>query len=181
MKQLQVFEVDHPATQALKRQRLVALSREFPAQLHFVPVDFTEESLAAALKHSAYDPQKSSFFSWLGVTYYLPRDAVFATLRSISEVAPAGSAFIFDYFDLDAFAPEKAAKRMQRMQAIVRSAGEPIKTGFDSSTLAADLASLGLRLHENLSPSDIEGRYFQERTDGYHAFEHTHFAWVVVT
>jgi methyltransferase (TIGR00027 family) len=176
LKQLQVFEIDHPATQAFKRQRLSKLGWEIPAQLHWVPVDFAKENLATALDRSAYDPQALSFFSWLGVTYYLTRDVVFATLQAIADSTPAGSTVMFDYFDTDAFVPEKAATRMQRMQAIVRGVGEPIQTGFDPSTLAADLASLGLRLHENLSPSDIEGRYFQGRTDGYHAFQHAHFA-----
>jgi methyltransferase (TIGR00027 family) len=176
LKQLQVFEIDHPAMQAFKRQRLSKLGWEIPAQLHWVPVDFAKENLATALDRSAYDPQASSFFSWLGVTYYLTRDVVFATLQAIADSTPAGSTVMFDYFDTDAFVPEKAATRMQRMQAIVRGVGEPIQTGFDPSTLAADLASLGLRLHENLSPSDIEGRYFQGRMDGYHAFQHAHFA-----
>jgi len=55
-----------------------------------------------------------------------------------------------------------------------------MKSGFDPSTLAADLARLGLRLDKNLSPTDIEERYFQGRTDGYHACEHFHFARAVV-
>ncbi|BCU81654.1 putative S-adenosyl-L-methionine-dependent methyltransferase YktD [Polycladomyces abyssicola] len=180
LRQLQVFEVDHPATQALKRHRLSRLGWEYPAQLHFVPVDFTKESLVTALKRSSYDQHTLSFFSWLGVTYYLTRDVVFDTLRSLTDIAPVGSTIIFDYLDTDAFVPERAAKRVQRMQEIVRRAGEPMKTGFDPSTLAADLASIGLHLHENLGPSDIEARYFQGRTDGYHAFEHVHFAWAVI-
>lgn len=66
------------------------------------------------------------------------------------------------------------------MQEIVRRAGEPMQCGFDPITLAADLAGLGWRLRENLSPSEIEGRYFRGRTDGYHAYEHVHFACAVV-
>jgi methyltransferase (TIGR00027 family) len=178
--QLQIFELDHPATQAFKRQRLAELGWEVPAFLHFVPVDFTKENLVTALKRTSYDPHQASFFSWLGVTYYLTRDVVFDTLRSMADIAPAGSTIIFDYLDTDAFVPERAASRVQRMLEVVRRTGEPMKTGFDPSTLAADLASIGLRLQENLSPLDIEERYFQGRADGYHAFEHVHFAQAVV-
>ena len=81
---LQVFEVDHPGTQAHKRRRLREAGREHPAQLHFIPVDFSRENLAEALESSAYDPQAPSFFSWLGVTYYLTREAALATLRAIA-------------------------------------------------------------------------------------------------
>jgi methyltransferase (TIGR00027 family) len=180
MRRLHVFEIDHPATQAFKRQRLAELGWELPAHLHFVPLDFTQEGLAAALRRSPYDPQAASFFSWLGVTYYLTREVVFDTLRAIAGVAPAGSLVVFDYMDLDAFVPERAAKRMQRMQAIVRQAGEPMRAGFDPSRLAADLEAMGLRLREDLSPADIEERYFRGRSDGYHAYEHVHFAQVMV-
>ncbi len=177
---LQVFEIDHPATQAHKRQRLLEISQENPRQLHFVPVDFSQEDLAAALKRSAFDPQAPSFFSWLGVTYYLTRDAVCATWRAIAEVAPAGSAVIFDYLDTDAFVPGRVAKRVQIMMDAVRQVGEPMITGFDPAGLAADLAAVGLRLHEDLGPSDIEARYFAGRPDNYHASEHVHFARAVV-
>ncbi|WP_309505573.1 class I SAM-dependent methyltransferase [Thermaerobacillus caldiproteolyticus] len=175
LRQVQVFEVDHPATQTFKRNRLAELGWEIPSHLHFVPVDFTKESLADALKGTLYDVQTKSFFSWLGVTMYLTRDEVFATLRSIAEIAPEGSAVIFDYF-----VPEEDTPHMKEMREDLRKIGEPMKTTFDPSTLAFELESLGLRLHENLSPSDIQERYFQSRTDGYYASKHVRFAWAVV-
>ncbi|TLM98520.1 class I SAM-dependent methyltransferase, partial [bacterium] len=180
LEQLQVFEVDHPATQASKRQRLAELGQGIPAQLHFVPVDFTRDDLAAALKESGYDSRIPTFFSWLGVVHYLPRDAVFDTLRKLTGISPAGSSVIFDYYDNDAFNPERAAQRVKAGMEIARRAGEPQVTGFDSSVLAAELQEVGLHLQEHLSPADIQERYFQGRSDGYYAYEHAHFAWAVV-
>jgi len=177
---LQVFEVDHPATQAYKRHRLLEIGREPPAQLHFIPVDFSQENLAAALRRSLYDPQAQSFFSWLGVTYYLTSEAVCGTWRAIAEVAPADSEVVFDYLDTDAFVPGRVANRVQIMMDAVRQVGEPMITGFDPARLAADLAPLGLSLREDLGPSDIEARFFAGRPDDYHASEHVHFAWAVV-
>ncbi len=177
---LQVFEVDHPATQALKRQRLAQLGWEIPAHLHFVPIDFTSEHLVTALLRSPFDPHAPSFFSWLGVTYYLTRDVVLETLHAIAGIAPAGSTIVFDYLDTDAFVPERAAARVRRMLDAVRLSGEPMKTGFDPSALGAELARIGWRRMENLSPTDIEQRYFLGRTDGLHAFEHVHIARAVV-
>jgi methyltransferase (TIGR00027 family) len=177
---LHVFEVDHPGTQAHKRGRLREVGREQPGQPHFIPVDFSRENLAQALGCSAYDQQASSFFSWLGVTYYLTREAALATLRSINAVAPPGSTVIFDYLDAEAFVPEKAARRVQIMMQLVERVGEPMLTGFDPGSMAADLASLGLRLQEDLSPSDIEARFFAGRPDGYHACEHAHLVRATV-
>jgi methyltransferase (TIGR00027 family) len=177
---LRVFEVDHPVTQAMKRQRLAMLDRETPAGLDFVPLNFITESLTEALLQSRFDPGKLSFFSWLGVTYYLTREAVFATLRAITELAPQGSTIVFDFMDADAFVPERVAIRVQRMQAVARMVGEPMITGLDPVALPDDLQKLGLELREDLDPSAIQARYFQGRQDAYRAFEHVHFARAIV-
>jgi methyltransferase (TIGR00027 family) len=177
---LQVFEVDHPATQAMKHERLAMLNMQTPAQLHFIPINFNTENLADVLKRSTYDLHKPGFFSWLGVTYYLSRQVVFETLRTIAGLAPSGSTIVFDYMDREAFIPEKAAKRIQLMQAIARQVGEPMQAGFDPLELGNELKNLGFSLAENLTPADIETRFFQGRADAYHAFEHVHFARAVV-
>ena len=170
-----------PSRRPLNANASLRRAGNYRHSFHFVPVDFEKESLAEALTRSSYDPQVPSFFSWLGVTYYLTRDAIFATLRSIAEIVPSGSTVIFDYLDTDAFVPEKAANRVKITIRYARqNAGEPMITGFEPSALATDLASLGFYLQENLSPTDIEERYFKGRTDNYHACEHLHFARAVV-
>lgn len=177
---LQVFEIDHPATQDFKRRRIAELGWNQPEQLHFISVDFTQEDLTTALKRSSYNPQTISMFSWLGVTYFLPREAVLATLRAFTDIAPAGSSIIFDYMDNDIFVPGKVDKRMHLAMEKVREVGEPLLSSFDPSILGSDLSRLGLSLRENLSPAEIEERYFHGRTDGYHACNHVHFARAVV-
>jgi methyltransferase (TIGR00027 family) len=178
---LEVFEVDHPATQNLKLLRLSELGWEHPEHLHFIPIDFTKENLATALScSSAYDSNIKSFFSWLGVTMYLTREEVFKTLRSITEIAPEGSVVIFDYLDSDAFIPEKSSPKMKKKQEVFQKLGEKMITGFNPSTLEEDIASSGLTLRYNLSPEDIEKLYFQGRKDGHHAAEHGHIAYAIV-
>ena len=76
LERLDVFEIDHPATQAFKRNRIAGLGWEIPAQLHLVSLDFTKEKLDDILKCPPYDLCAITFFSWLGVTYYLSRDSV---------------------------------------------------------------------------------------------------------
>lgn len=177
---LDVFEVDHPVTQSLKRQRITMAGWQTPDRLHFVPLDFTKDRLEAALLHSGYDPHKLSFFSWQGVTFYLPHEVALFTLQAIAGIARQGSQIVFDYMDADAFDPERASKRVRIMQEIASMVGEPMKTGFNPQELGDLLARLGLQLQENLGPSDIDVRYFQNRTDDYHAFDHVHFAKAAV-
>jgi methyltransferase (TIGR00027 family) len=177
---LQIFEVDHPTTQAMKRERVARQGWDHPANLHYLPTDFAQEGLAEALGRSGYDPGQLSFFSWLGVSYYLTREVVFATLRSLAANAAPGSQLVFDYMDPDAFIPEKTARRVQLMQYMAAQLGEPMKAGFDPLTLAASLEQLGLRLEEDLGPAAIEARYYRGRQDRYHAVEHVHFARLAI-
>src|SRR5665647_394653 len=180
LEQLEVFEVDHPSTQVFKLNRIAELGWKHPAKLHFIPVDFTKESLENVLsRSSSYDPAAKTFFSWLGVTRYLTRDEVFATFRSITKISPSGSTIIFNYTDLDAFNPEKFPQ-MQRSHEFFQKIGEPVKTGFNPSTLSKDLSCLGLRLEENLNHYDIERLYFQGNTVECSISKHGHIACAIV-
>ena len=180
LEELEVFEIDHPSTQEFKLHRLAELGWKHPAKLHFIPIDFTKESLVTALmRSSSYDTNIKTFFSWFGVTPYLPQKDVLATLRFIADVAPVGSSLVFDYIDTDAFIPEKLSPQMRELLEYLSKIGEPLESnGFNPSNLAEELASLGFRLYEDLSPTNIEGRYLQGRTYGH--YEHGHFACAVV-
>src|SRR5271163_1639382 len=71
---LRIFEVDHPATQAWKREQLQAARIAIPTSLTFVPIDFERQTLAAGLEQAGFDAGAAAFFSWLGVTPYLTRE-----------------------------------------------------------------------------------------------------------
>ncbi|HWP98732.1 MAG TPA: class I SAM-dependent methyltransferase, partial [Syntrophomonadaceae bacterium] len=177
---LQVFEIDHPATQVIKRQLLAHLGLKEPECLHFIAVDFAQESLASALARSSYNPQSPSFFSWMGVVHYLPLEAIHATLGDMVKNACFGSGIVFDYWDKLAFDPERASNRVKTIMDGTKKIGEPIITGFDPSTLAEELARLGLRQVENLAPAEIQERFLQGCSAGYSVNEHVHYTYAVV-
>ena len=87
---LRVFEVDHPATQAWKRQRLAEAAIPIPSTLTFAAVDFEEKTLGEGLSAAGFDPAKQTFFTWLGVVPYLTEQAVFSTLSYIADL-PGGT------------------------------------------------------------------------------------------
>jgi methyltransferase (TIGR00027 family) len=95
-KVLRIFEVDHPATQAWKRERLQDLGVASPDNLAFVPVDFEKQSLVERLLKGGYRSDAAAVFSWLGVVVYLTSDAIFGTLRTIASLA-LGTEIIFEY------------------------------------------------------------------------------------
>jgi len=173
---LQVFELDLPAVQEIKQLRLAQLNLPKPHNLHFIPVDFTQQTLTSVLTIAEYDPRRLSFFSWMGVTQYLPLEAVWATLKDITSISAASSEIVFDYYDKLAFDPEKTPKRLKYIMESTKSIGETIITGFDPSKLVTELAHLGLRLLDNLGPEELQQKYFKQCTQGYSAGDYIHLA-----
>jgi methyltransferase (TIGR00027 family) len=162
---LRVFEVDHPATQEWKRERLHAAGIAIPASLTFVPVDFERQTLRAGLEQSGLDFSAAAFFSWLGVTPYLTRQACMATLGLVAGM-PAGSGIAFDFAVDPKLLDLKQRLALWALSARVAAAGEPFQLFFKPDELELDLKGLGFHEVEILAASQINVRYFGARTDG---------------
>ena len=158
---IRIFEVDHPATQAWKRQRLAEAAIPLPGSLTFAPVDFEREKLADGLAAAGFDPAQRSFFTWLGVVPYLSEDAAFSTLRFIAGLA-GGAHVVFDYSDPpESLAPEWRAAH-DRRAAHVAAIGEAWVSYFERDALRAKLVALGFTEIEDLGPRQIAGLYFPD-------------------
>jgi methyltransferase (TIGR00027 family) len=162
---LHVFEVDHPATQTWKRARLDEVGIALPDDLTFAPVDFETQTLEEGLRAAGYDPGKSTFFSWLGVTEYLTTEAVMTALRFIAST-PAGSGVVFDYMISPSLLNPAQRSRFDALARRVASAGEPWQAFFDPGLLTRDLRAMGFGYVEDKGPEEINARYFKNRKDG---------------
>lgn len=173
-KRIHVFEIDHPATQAFKRQRLAEARLELPACLHFVSADFERDSVASALASAPFDARRPSFFAWHGVTMYLTRNAILATLDSIRSVAAPGSEIVFDYIDERAFDQAKRSKEISNLFDVVASFGEPFVSGFEPKDLPSELATHGFSLIEDIGSDEQASLFFAGRKDGMRPMEIGH-------
>lgn len=155
---LKVFEIDYPATQAWKRARLAEAGLQLAGGAVFAPVDFEHQTLAEGLATAGFDAEQPAFFSWLGVTPYLTREAIFQTLSFI--VGVPGSEVVFDHGEPDsAYQGAAAAAREVRAKGVA-ALGEPWITHFEPAALRQDLLGLGFDEVEDLGPPDIGPRYF---------------------
>ena len=162
---LRVFEVDHPATQKWKQQRLAQAGIATPGSLTYVPVDFEVETLADRLRVSGFREGEPAYFSLLGVAIYLTKPALMDTFSFIASLA-SGSEIVFSYS-----VPSEmltVAQRQARETAAQRVAaiGEPWISYYDPDALAAEMEALGFGDLHDLGPADANARYFQSRTDG---------------
>lgn len=181
LKSLNVFELDHPATQSFKRQRVDKVGWTHPKNLHYISIDFTREDIVNKFNSSLYYSALSkSFFSWQGVTMYLSKEEVYKTLANIPKVTSSGSMIVFDYFSVDEFNEETTSTDLKKKEKMMNKIGEPMKTGFDPASMKQEMAELGLNLLENLSPTDIEKRYMTGLNVNLKAHKNVYFALAVV-
>ena len=172
-----VFEVDHPLTQADKLERIARTGWTVPDNLIFVSTDFTSDSLAERLIAAGFDPSAKSFFSWLGVTYYLSAEAIDTTLSALSSLCADDSSLVFDYPDENFFdAPEK---RVQSTIMMAKAGGEPMQSAFSYSELETLLEKHGFLIYELLTPDDIQRNVIDKAGADMKAFEHVNYCLAV--
>jgi methyltransferase (TIGR00027 family) len=156
---VRIFEVDHPATQAWKRERLVAAQISIPNFLTFAPVDFERQTLATGLSSAGFDPARQTFFTWLGVVPYLTEEAVWSTLTFVSGI-PGGAHIVFDYADPPHTLSAELRTFHDQRAARAEAFGEAWISYFEADTLRTKLMQIGFTEVEDLGPSEIRQRYF---------------------
>jgi methyltransferase (TIGR00027 family) len=154
---LEIFEIDHPATQALKIEQIEHCGAVLPTPVHFIAADLARRSVADSLSGSPFRSDQPAFFSWLGVTMYLTKEANFATLRSIAACSKSGSELAFTYIDARLLKSDSESYR--QLAKTVASLGEPFLCGFDPTSLAIDLRACGLTLSEDMDMQHAAARY----------------------
>jgi methyltransferase (TIGR00027 family) len=150
-----VFEVDHPATQAWKRRRAQALAHRARA-LSFVPVDFSRTSLNEGLGASAHDPVRPSVWVWEGVTMYLPPGATSAALRDIAARSASGSRLVLTYLRPEVTAKGRAGSLSH---PLFRAISEPLLGLYPSEQLRALLAAHGFEVLSDEWPAQAAPRF----------------------
>lgn len=161
-----VFEIDQPGPQAWKRQRLGELGLGIPPYLRLVPVDFEAgdawpERLAAA----GFDSRRPAVVASTGVSMYLTKEAVMATLRQIATFAP-GSTFAMSFMlPIEMLDPE-VRPGVERAAAGARAAGTPFLSFFTPDEMLALAREAGFNEVQHVSAAALAERYFADRSDG---------------
>ena len=159
---VRIFEVDHPATQAWKRQHLEDAAIPIPSSLTFAPIDFEHQTLAEGLAAAGFDPAQQTFFIWLGVVPYLTEEAIWATLGFIASL-PNGAHVVFDYSNPPVSLPPEVRLSHERRASLVAELGEAWLNYFETDDLCGKLRTLGFSEVEDLGPREIAARYFPNR------------------
>jgi methyltransferase (TIGR00027 family) len=178
---LAVFEVDQPGTQAWKRQRLIEVGFGIPDWLRLVPVDFEaggswwNELLAAG-----FDAGRPAIVASTGVSMYLTRDAIAATLRQVAALAP-GSTFVMSFLLPTELADPEVRPGLEAAAKGARASGTPFISFFTPPEMLALARDAGFRDARHVSAAALGERYFAGRTDGLRPANNTEELLVATT
>jgi methyltransferase (TIGR00027 family) len=155
--EIRIYEVDHPATQAWKLERLEEAEIVLPPWLTLVPVDFERDDLGEKLVAAGLQQNSPAFFTWLGVVPYLTQDAIGRTLDCMSSIQ--NSEVVFDYMEPpEAFSEELRQIEKARAEHLEKI-GERSDSRFEPAGIAGNLRSRGFCAIEDIDFQQIASRF----------------------
>jgi len=156
-RQIRIYEVDHPATQAWKRQRLAEAQLALPPWLILVPVDFERDDLGEMLAGAGFQQNSPAVFTWLGVVPYLTQDAVGSTLDYMASIQ--NSEVVFDYMEPPRAFSEEMRELVTKRTEQLEKTDEGWASRFEPAGIAAILRLHGFCHIEDISFQKIRSRF----------------------
>lgn len=157
-----VFEVDFPATSRRKARILARRADSLPpVDVRRIEVDFETDSLAECLREAGFRPRVRSFVVWEGVSMYLTRSAVKATLTTLHAIGAPRSELAMDFWYL-LDAPDLVTSAYRMSANLLSLLGEPVTFGIHPEDVGPFLARLGYRMRDLADTSELERRYIHD-------------------
>jgi methyltransferase (TIGR00027 family) len=159
-----IYEIDQPETLAWKEEKLIENGYKIPGNLHFVPVDFENNSWWNELLNKGFDLNRPTFVSCTGVTLYLTKDAINDTLKKTASLAPGSTVAIAFYLPLEQLDEEDKPLLEMAIKGAAGS-GTPFVSFFSVEEVVKHADEIGLKNIQTISTKDMTERYFKERAD----------------
>lgn len=153
---LRIFEIDLPEVQADKQARIARAGLNPSSGLRYIAADLCMPGWESKLYGcGGYDKGQRCFFSLLGLSYYLPKQAFSALLQTLFRISRQGSLLAFDYPDA-----QHAGAQAEKLTALAKSAGTAMVSAYSFEEMKSMLRKNGFRPCMHLTPREITARYF---------------------
>lgn len=163
---MRVFEIDQPGPQAWKQKRLLELGLGVPGHLKLVPVDFEAgDDWWQQLTAAGFERAQPAVVASTGVSMYLTREAILATLRQVAALAPGSTLAMTFMLPIELADPELRPS-IQRAADGARASGTPFISFFTPAQMLDLAREAGFRNAQHVSAAALAERYFAGRQDG---------------
>jgi methyltransferase (TIGR00027 family) len=165
LRRARVIEVDHPASQTSKRERVRRLLGHEPEHVTYAAVDFTSDDLAATLAAAGHQRSSRTLFIWSGVSAYLPEAAVAEILSWVGAHGSPRTSIVFDACWAEMVDGSREYHGATKLRKAVAQAGEPLRWGIPHGRVKETLARFGLQTERTLDDEQARAAYLK-RSDG---------------
>ena len=157
-----IMELDHPTMSEEKQKRLQALGDNQAKNVVYLPIDLSLDSLSEKLKNfPVFDSNKLSYYSLLGLSYYLAKKDFQSLIGDIADVTIKGCTIAFDYPDELSYT-QFAGDRAKKQSMMTQGAAEPMLASYAYAEMEKLLSERGFLIYEHLTPKEITEQYFAE-------------------
>ena len=163
---VQVFELDHPDTQQVKKEKIAEIFRELPRDVVYVPVDFETQDFGRRLLESGYSPEKKTLFVMEGLIMYLTPETVDAVLSFIVHNSGRNSAVLFDYPAGSGNTGSPSGKTKEDLMSHAARGGEPFRFFMPKEGPGEFLRARGFSRLRITTGEEYRGLYFNRAKEG---------------
>lgn len=160
LKKIKVFEVDHPTTQIVKKEKIKEIFGHLPNYVTYVPVDFAAGDLGQKLLEMRYDRSRKTLFLMEGLLYYIQPIAVDEILSFIVKNSDKGSTILFDYFPQSVVDGTSKLEVGRNIHDGLAQSEEPLQFGIEEGAVEIFLAQRGFSKIRNVTSDDYKKAYF---------------------
>lgn len=175
-----VFEVDHPATQSIKIEKIMEIFSSFPDYVTYVPVNLELDKFGQRLLESRYDKSLKTLFIMEGLLMYLSPEIVDEILSFIVHNSGKGSAIIFDYIPLSVVDGTCELEAGKNWRKGVMDVGEPFLFGIEDGTIESFLVQREFSKIRNVTSEDYKKLYFHGKNESMKVNSLLSFVYAVI-
>lgn len=147
-----VFELDKDDVVKDKMNR-ISRANINNENIKYIGCDFNEDWIIKLI-NSGFDSNTKSYFSMLGLSYYLEKEVFKNTIKTISSIMSEGSTILFDYPNND----ESETEVLN--QKLAEGAASKMKSKYSYNDIEKICEECGLLIYENIGYEEINQEYF---------------------
>lgn len=177
---VKVFEVDHPATQSIKIEKITEIFGSLPDHVTYVPMDLELDKFGQQLLESGYNKSLKTLFIMEGLLMYLSPEIVDKILSFVVHNSGKDSAIIFDYIPLSVVDGTCELEAGQNWRNGVMAVGESFLFGINDGKIQSFLVQRGFKNIRNMDSEDYKKAYFHGKNKDRKVNSLSLFAYAVV-